>query len=275
MTEKNLQKPWRLGVDLGGSMTKVVLLQGEDVAVRLRLPAADAEDVVRKVLEEQSLAPEQISCIALTGLGMSSVAGDILGIPTKRVSELDAIGRGGLRLSGLERALVVSMGTGTAFIRCDETGFTHLGGSGVGGGTLTGLGKLLLGTDDAGQIAELAQAGELSKVDLTIADMTQNVESTLPPYTTVSNFAGCTPTTSTPDISLGLLNMIYQTVGVMAALACKGAGLRDVVVVGSVAGLPQAGELLDQVAMLHDMNFIIPKDAAYATVIGAVLSLDK
>lgn len=273
-----MQKPWRLGVDLGGSLTKVVLLQGEDVAAKLRLPSrelpATVGAVVSRILKEQALTPAQISFLALTGLGTSDVEGDILGIPTRRVSELSAIGRGGLRLAGLNRALVVSMGTGTAFLRCDETGIVHLGGSGVGGGTLTGLGKIMLGTDDAGQIAELAKTGELSHVDLTIADLTKNEESTLPPYTTVSNFAGCTPNAGAADLCLGLLNMIYQTVGIMAVLACKSSSIRDIVVTGSVAGLPQAGELLGRVGQLHDMRFIIPADAAYATAIGAVLSAE-
>lgn len=268
---------WRLGVDLGGSMTKVVLLQEERVVAKLRLPArepaTDAEAAVRQILREQALSPDRISTIALTGLGMSSVEGDILGIPTHRVGELSAIGQGGLHLSGLEQALVVSMGTGTAFIRCDGAGITHLGGSGVGGGTLTGLGKLLLGTDDAEVLTDIARTGELSKVDLTIADLTKNVVTTLPPYTTVSNFAGCSSQTEAADLALGLLNMIYQTVGIMAVLACKGTELRDIVVTGSVAGLPQAGELLGQVAMLHNVRFIIPEDAPYATAIGAVLNL--
>ena len=78
--------------------------------------------------------------IVLTGLGSTYFHENIFGIPTIHALELDAIGHGGLYLSGLDEALVVSLGTGSAFIRASRTnGFRHLGGSGVGGGTLAGM----------------------------------------------------------------------------------------------------------------------------------------
>ena len=63
--------------------------------------------------------------------------GDIYGIPTEQVEEFTAVGVGGLALSGVEKAVVVSMGTGTAFVWAQRGGeVRHLCGSGVGGGTL-------------------------------------------------------------------------------------------------------------------------------------------
>ena len=47
-------------------------------------------------------------------------------------------------MSGLDRAVVVSMGTGTAYVMADKGRVSHLGGTGVGGGTLLGLSGLTL-----------------------------------------------------------------------------------------------------------------------------------
>lgn len=61
-----------------------------------------------------------------------------------KMEEFQAIGYGGLKLSGLTDALVVSMGTGTAYVRAGKDGMKHIGGSGVGGGTLMGLASRLV-----------------------------------------------------------------------------------------------------------------------------------
>ena len=65
----------------------------------------------------------------------------IYGLKTIRVEEFTANAKGGLYLSGLDRAIIVSMGTGTAYVYADAQSSEYLGGTGVGGGTLVGLSK--------------------------------------------------------------------------------------------------------------------------------------
>ncbi len=77
-------------------------------------------------------------------------------------------------------------------------------------------------------------------------------------------------------MALGLLNMIYQTAGTMAVYACRIEGCQDVVVTGSLASLKLASLLIGRVGELYHVNFIIPKQAAFATAIGAALiGLDR
>ena len=78
----------------------------------------------------------------LTGVRSSLISGNLCDIPTDRISEFEAIGCGGLYVLNLQEALVVSMGTGAAFVMADYNQRVHIGGSGLGGGTLCGLGKL-------------------------------------------------------------------------------------------------------------------------------------
>ena len=134
-----------LGIDIGGSTTKIVGLRrdGSTIAmhrVQAQDPITSLYGALGNFLFTNSLALADVSRIVLTGVGASYVEGDIYGIPTEKVEEFTAVGVGGLALSGQEKAVVVSMGTGTAFIWAERgKEYRHLGGSGMGGGTLFGL----------------------------------------------------------------------------------------------------------------------------------------
>ena len=79
-----------------------------------------------------------VEAVMLTGMGASYVEGDVYGLPTTKVTEFDALGTGGLYLTGLEETVVGSIGTGTIFVHAGPDGIQHIGGSAVGGGTLVG-----------------------------------------------------------------------------------------------------------------------------------------
>ena len=76
---------------------------------------------------------------------------------------------GGYFAGGQEDFMVVSMGTGTSFVRVQNKIPTHMGGIGIGGGTITGLSKLMLNTDDVDKIQEMATEGNVGHIDLRIA----------------------------------------------------------------------------------------------------------
>jgi hypothetical protein len=64
------------------------------------------------------------------------------------------------------------MGTGTALVHAKRGGeMRYLGGTGVGGGTIMGLSRLLLQAESIEHIADYAETGDLSKIDLRIGDL--------------------------------------------------------------------------------------------------------
>jgi hypothetical protein len=102
----------------------------------------------------------------MTGVGSSFIEKPLYSLPCRKVSEFTSVGRGGLYLSGLDEAVIVSMGTGTAYIHAyrdgDRTVTEYLGGTGVGGGTLLGLAKKMIGIDNIDHLEELAEKGDFS-----------------------------------------------------------------------------------------------------------------
>ena len=265
-----------LGIDIGGSTTKIAgyLESGQRIGT-LRVEASDRltslYGAIGNFLSTRSIALNDVACFVITGVGAALVEGDIYGIRTERIDEFVAIGNGGLALSGKEEALVVSLGTGTAFVRAGRLGCVHIGGSGVGGGTLAGLSWHIFHENDHGAMARLAEQGDLSKVDLMISDICTNEVGTLPSHITASNFGKITSAASKEDIAMGLVNMVFQTVGMLSVFALKNDKVKDVVLTGSLANMSLAPKIMSVVEEISDVKFFIPENATFATAIGAAL----
>lgn len=266
-----------LGIDIGGSTTKIVGLNPDgSIHSMLRVRAEDQLTslfgALGNYLSSNRLSLRDVRRIVLTGVGATYVEGDIYDIPTLRVSEFEASGTGALSLSGQKSAVVVTMGTGTAFLRAEEDGTVrHLCGSGIGGGTLGGLCHKLVGMERFGQIKKLAARGDLNHVDLTIKDISRNAASTLDPDMTAANFGNLAEDATPADLAAGVVNLVLQAIGTMTVLACQSCGLSTVVLTGSVTTLDQAAANFRFFEKLYGIHYIIPENATFATAIGAGL----
>ena len=270
-----------LGIDIGGSTTKIVGLRpdGSHIAmhrVQAQDPITSLYGALGNFLFTNGLQLSDVDSIALTGVGASYVDGDIYGIPTEKVDEFAAVGTGGLALSGQEKAVVISMGTGTAFIWAERGGeIRHLCGSGVGGGTLAGLCSKLCGTRKYAQIVKLAADGDINNIDLTVGDITRNSHPSLPLDITAANFGNVSDSATAGDFAAGAINMVLQSIGTTAVMACRACGCETVVATGFMSTLPQAPECFALFTRLHGVRFIIPENATFATSIGAALCSGK
>lgn len=271
-----------IGIDVGGSTTKIIGVtfsskRGtpklmEPMVVKAADPKTSIYGAFGRYISENKLLISDISRVMITGVGSSFIKEDIYGIKTYHVEEFDALGKGGLFLSGLDSAVIVSMGTGTAFIKADKSGNSkHIGGTGVGGGTITGLASKLLFVKNFQSVVDLAENGDLDKVDLSIGDISSKKISTMNAKTTASNFGKLSDSATNNDIAKGLLNLVYQTIGVMAVFASRIDNTKNVVLCGHLATVPEAKECFDGIHLLHGVDFFIPEQAEYATAIGAAL----
>lgn len=266
-----------IGIDVGGSTTKIAGFRSRTeiistMQVKATDPMTSAYGALGRFINVNHLQLEDVERLMLTGVGASVFEGDLYNIPAQKVDEFRAIGLGGLELSGKSKALVVSMGTGTAYIRASKERIVHIGGSGVGGGTLVGLCSRLAGANHFESIIDMAQGGNLDNVDLVIEDISKSQVGSFPPHTTASNFGKMRDSASIADVTLGVINMVFQTIGTLAVFACKSDGVQDIVLTGSLTMVPQVKEIFQSLSNLYDVNFIIPENAIYATAIGAALS---
>lgn len=271
-----------VGIDVGGSTTKIVAFREQDgkrelirpQLVRANDPLTAIYGAFGKFTDENRLSMGDITKIMMTGVGSSYVKRNLYGLDCRRVEEFDSIGRGGLYLSGLSEALVVSMGTGTALVHARATGeMTYLGGTGVGGGTLMGLSKLLVGAEHIDHIVEYANEGSLGNIDLKIKDITaRDALEALSREMTAANFGKVSDVATKGDVALGIMNMVFETVGMVSIFAARSVGVRDIVLTGNITVLERCKEkFMEFNGMDYGVNFIIPEHSRYATVIGTAL----
>ena len=266
----------KVGLDIGGSTTKIVGMQDGKIIAREIVRAADpvtsAFGAVGKLINDHSISVNDIEQINITGVGSGYPQAPIFGIKTVVVEEFKATGLGGLFLSGLEHAVVVSMGTGTAYLEATKNSVRHIIGSGVGGGTLVGLGMALTGTSDAVKLSDMATSGDILKCDLTIGDITKNGVTGLPMNVTASNFGKAADDLSREDKMAGVFNLVYQAVGTVAVMASRQCNLKDIVFTGQLTDLKECQQYLLPFEELYGVNMIIPEDAVFATALGSCLA---
>lgn len=146
---------------------------------------------------------------------------------------------GALKLTKREKAIIVSIGTGTAFVKTEKNKIEHLGGTGIGGGTFISLCNSLTGRTDLKNIIEVSSKGELGKVDLTIGDITKYEIPTLPKDITASNLAKLDKSSKDADVILGIINMIIETIGMMGVFITRKEDIKEIVAIGTFTRLPQ------------------------------------
>ncbi len=268
-----------IGIDVGGSTTKIVGFTEDGVLLRPQSvkatdPVTSLYGAFGKFTVESALSLDQIGGIMITGVGSSYIEKPIYGLPVQSCPEFACIGRGGLYLSGLERAIVVSMGTGTAIVKAERGQESeYLGGTGVGGGTVMGLSKMLLGMEDASHIFALAESGDLNKIDLRVSDITKKGILGMSSDLTAANFGKVSDLATKNDIALAIINMVFETVGMCSLFAARSRGIRDIVLTGNLTTVPLAGSIFESLNRLFtDVHFLIPENARFGTVIGAALT---
>ena len=270
-----------IGIDVGGSTTKIVGIKQDGDKLSLITPQfVKANDPVTatygafgKFTDENEIAISDISKVVMTGVGSSHVKGRLYGIDCCRVPEFDCIGRGGIYLSGLDKAIVVSMGTGTAIVNAEKDGrMEYLGGTGVGGGTLLGLSRLLIGAEDVDTIANVATEGNLANIDLRIKDLTDR-EHELDADMTAANFGNVSEIATKGDVAAGVLNLIYETVGMVSIFASRSRSVKDIVLTGNLTRLASCEKKFEEFNRLgYGVKFVIPTMSEFSTVIGCALS---
>jgi type II pantothenate kinase len=265
-----------IGLDLGASTTKAVVVDGKKIIKKLTInttrsffPDVKAlENIVVKIKSQLT-----INLVAITGGKARSFGDSFLGLPVVRVDEIQAIGLGGLALSRKKKGLVVSIGTGTALVASYEgRSVKHVGGTGVGGGTVLGLSKRLLSIDDFLSLEALALNGDSGNIDLMVADVVGGSIGIVPSDATASNFGRMTNQDSKEDIAAGIISLVSQVVGVVSAMAAKAYGLEDdIILVGQLVKSDLVSRTIQETAHLFGTKAIVPTSCEYHAALGAAL----
>lgn len=265
-----------IGIDVGISTTKIVGLRNGKPSAPFRITAADPITALYgafgKYLYDNNIQLGDVEHVMLTGVGSTYIKSDVFGVDSSQCDEFIANALGAQFESKIDHAIVVSMGTGTSFVMCNGNKIEHIGGIGIGGGTLQGLSRILLNTSDIKQVSEMAKQGDIKNINLLIGDISEQPLPGLPMEATASIFAKAKSDANKEDIACGIIWMVLQSIGSTAVLAAKGAGCRDMVLIGNLSVLPQCEQIFPSLEKLYNVHFHTPKYSEFCTAIGAALA---
>ncbi len=269
-------------IDFGISNTDVVAHAGDQWHHWTRpSEGRPTPELVRTVLATGGAELSSLHQLAVTGGRHRLLPGRINSCPVIHVGEIEAIGRGGQALAGLSETdaakpiLVASAGSGTAMVEARGDRYTHITGTGVGGGTLLGLGHLLLHTTDPNEINELAQQGDPNGADLSLSDVVSGPIGHLPADATAVNFGRLAHQdldVCREDLAAALVTLVGQVIAIVAINAARARQLEQVIVTGHLIDMSSMRAVLRQVGAYYGLHFTLPRDAGYGTALGALLS---
>ena len=142
-----------LSFDLGSTNIKAIVLQVHssknnekniELIGKVREKTVDFALFISSVLKKYNIEKKDIKVIIATGTGASFIDDKYEDIEIIKVDEFNAIAYGGVLLSKLDEAIIVSIGTGTTILYSDLHKIERLGGTGLGGGTFVGLSNAIL-----------------------------------------------------------------------------------------------------------------------------------
>lgn len=270
-------------IDFGISNTDVVVRRQGQLFTWSQPYLGDPDpESVQALLAQHQIDLAELPMLAVTG-GRHRLLPDQIGrTAIVKVNEVQAIGRGGQAVLGLQGparealVMVASCGSGTALVTAQGDRYAHVSGTAVGGGTMMGLARLILGTIDPLEIEALAARGDRNAVDLSLADVITGPIGSLPAEATAVNFGRLGRRTfdgqaSREDLAAALVNLIAQTVALITINAARAHGCQQVVLTGHMMDMASFREIVGQVALYYGADLKRVEHPGYATAIGALL----
>lgn len=262
-----------IGIDIGSSTTKLIEYENDKILNKKILRKVFEKEDLENFIKNNEIA--KVEKIVFTGIGAHKINQKDYDIQIEKVEEFKAIAKGGLYLANKEEALVVSIGTGTALLEVRKDSVKHLGGTGVGAGTLYNLCDRLLNIKGFDKICEATEKGNVCKIDLRIGDVTDAEIETLPKNLTLANFGKFDKDTSSEDIVAGIVNMIFEVIGMMVAFYTINSDIKEAVLIGNITAIPGVKNILDKIENTHKVKFYIPENAEFAVTLGAIKYIEN
>jgi type II pantothenate kinase len=266
-----------IGLDLGATLTKAVVLETGG-------PLADFQTFLFASDDRPSLAAflarHEKPLLSATGAGARRLAKQFTGAnPVTLVDEFTAWGLGEETL--LSKAdftprvphLLVSLGTGTSILRIDPgRTFTRVGGTGLGGGTMRGFGRLLLDEPDHDTLAALAAQGDRRRVDLLVSDLYGAGEIPLQGDLTAANLGRCA-SRDPRDLAHAIVGLIGENVGLLAGALARLDGGPPLEIVYAGATLRSNVALRDVLAFTNSLIGATARFLPNGEFVGAIGSV--
>ena len=226
-----------VGIDIGGSTTDAVILENGSirvVTIEANDPVAAAAGALGKIVGDVGINLSDIECVAATGAGSRALGDQLFGRPVMKVNEFTAIGVGGTSLAKKDRALVVSLGTGTAIVSVIRPRFAMSAAPALAAARCSVSRNICWEFRASIRSRRWPSRGDLHRVDLSVRDIAGGPIGDLPPGTTAANFGKVSSDATQDDKALAIMNMIVEVIGVLAIATARACDQNDIVLTGKL-----------------------------------------
>ena len=262
-----------IGIDIGTTNVKIIETDNKlNILNKAIFDKDNPTSILEKFVNDYKINLNNIECIISTGIGSNMLGSSFdNSIKILEVPEFLSIANAGKHATKEKEYLVASIGTGTAFIKSKNGIVTHVGGTGIGGGSTINLCRRVIPNISFNDINAITRTNSLNNIDLHIKDVTNIEIKTLPKDITAVNLGKLNNNTTPQDLILGIVNMTFETIGVMAALAAKTDNIKQIIAIGQLVQLPFAREVFKKIELLHSVNILIPKNPEYSVALGGII----
>ncbi|MFC4408863.1 type II pantothenate kinase [Chungangia koreensis] len=219
------------------------------------------------------------SHIAITG-GKAGALSQLLKANAIMVPEFEAT------ISGVQQLLLeeghsqdsyilTNVGTGTSIHHINGGQHVRVAGTGVGGGTIMGLAKLLTGLDEYEDISNLATGNKRDRIDLKVHHIYEGTEPPIPGDLTASNFGNLRDLSSgnlsNEELTSTIVGMVAETITVVSLQAAQQFNAKTIVYIGSTFSNNQLmKDIVIRYTNMYGLNSILLKHGEFSGAVGAM-----
>lgn len=267
-----------IGIDAGGTLTKLAYINEQNEMDFEIFPSNDFSKV-KTWLENHPHIEE----IGLTGGRTKQLLNVLKTMKSiQYLVEFEATFKGVkylLNKNGydIENAIISNIGTGTSIHYMEGYSHIRVGGTGIGGGTLTGLSTIMTGVSDFNEITSNAALGSRENIDLFVKDIFQGMEPPIEGHLTASNFGNVSILKDTKYETNDLLATIQGLVGeVITTLSIQFAEEKkanEIIYIGStLTNNDHLKEVISNYTILKKHKPVFLDDCGFTGAIGALLN---
>ncbi|KAA0765657.1 type II pantothenate kinase [Bacillus sp. SH5-2] len=269
-----------IGIDAGGTLTKIAYLNAKKQLAFEKF-YSNEQDKVIDWLKNHTL----IKQICITG-GKAKRLQQLLSNSYKLVelNEFEATLVGVRYILKKEKHsinnfILTNIGTGTSIHYVYNDKYIRAGGTGVGGGTIMGLSKLLTNIDHFEDVIPLTKVGSRKDLDITVGDIYGDILSPIDNNLTASNFGKATNTDSNfskSDIIATVQGLVGEVVTALSLQFAEAKDMEHIIYIGST--LCHNLHLQNIIRSYTEYQNKIPvflQDDGYSGAIGALLHVQN
>jgi pantothenate kinase len=248
-------------IDAGTTFTKVLLaLENEKLFYKFESKTEQCNKTIESLYIKYNIRK-----IIMFGSGAANILIKDKSVNLITYSELEVIAAVA-PLFHFSEALIVSMGTGTSVSYYKDKEQYHISGTGIAGRTLQNLGELLLG-EPLEKLEQLAQNGDISKINLLVGEAYDDSISWLSREITASNFAK--KSSSKEDIALGLYYLITEPVISILHASLSGKEGMSIVFCGGVSNSGIVRNIIKKYALIYGYKLYFCKNGEFIPCLSA------